>query len=189
MLPGDLYRIQAASAQIQHHRQGEEYWATCTALTLYRRARHRGRWAKVWAAFMGRPGTLLDFDAVRAACTLGSGYHAGMRAVPIGLIRGSEGRCQDFDAGFRPLRPDCRDRWVRIAVARLLRTLLPPVTLMLVGDRYFVVDGHHRISVARALGQTEIDGEVTVCEFAGPLPWEQAALPRFPALSRVAGGV
>ena len=189
MLPGDLYRIQAASAQIQHHRQGEEYWATCTALTLYRCARRRGRWAKVWAAFMGRPGTLLDFDAVRAACTLGSGYHAGMRAVPIGLIRGSEGRCQDFDAGFRPLRPDCRDRWVRIAVARLLRTLLPPVTLTLVGDRYFVVDGHHRISVARALGQTEIDGEVTVCEFAGPLPWEQPVPARFPVLSRVAGGV
>jgi len=189
MLPGDLYRIQAASAQIQHHSQGEEYWATCTALTLYRRARHRGRLAKVWAALMGRPSTLLDLDAVRAACTLGSAHAAGMRAVPVGLIRGSEGRCQDFDPGFRPLRPDCRDRWVRIAVARLMRTLLPPVTLTLVGDRYFVVDGHHRISVARALGQAEIDAEVTVCEFAGPLPWEQPALVCFPALSRLAGGV
>jgi hypothetical protein len=183
MLPGDLYRIQAASAQIQHHRQGEEYWATCTALNLYSHARHRCRWAKVWAAFTGRPHALLDLDAVRAACTLGSGYHAGMRAVPIALIRGSEGRCQDFDAGFRPLRSDCRDRWVRIAVARLMRTPLPPVTLTLVGDRYFVIDGHHRISVAKALGQTEIDAVVTVCAFTGPLPWEQAATATIPALT------
>ena len=189
MLPGDLYRIQAASAQIQHHSQGEEYWATCTALRLYRLARHRGKLAKVWAALTGRPGTLLDLDAVRAAWTLGSAYDAGMRAVSTGLIRGSEGRCQDFDAVFRPLRPDCRDRWVRIAVARLMRTPLPPVTLTLVGDRYFVVDGHHRISVARALGQTEMDAEVTVCEFAGPLPWEQPSLAHLPVLSRVAGGV
>jgi uncharacterized protein (DUF1015 family) len=49
------------------------------------------------------------------------------------------------------------------------------VALVRAGDRYFVLDGHHRISVARAMGQTEIDAEVTVCEFAGPLPWEQVA--------------
>ncbi len=184
MLPGDLYRIQAASAQIQHHRQGEEFWATCAALKLYRHARHRCRWARVWATLTGRPDTLLDLDAVRTACTLGAGYHGGMQTVPIVQICGSEGRCQDFDAGFRPLRSLCRERWVRIAVARLMRTPLPPVTLALVGDRYFVVDGHHRISVARALGQAEIDAEVTVYEYAGPLPWKQAATARVPALHR-----
>lgn len=189
MLQGDSYQIQAAYAQIQNHQQGEEFWATCTALRLYRYARHRSRWAKVWSALTGQPRTLLDLDAVRAASTLGSCYYGGMRSVPIGLIRGSEGRCQDFDAGFRPLRSHCRERWVRIAAARLMRTPLPPVTLTLVGDRYFVLDGHHRISVARALGQTEIDAEVTVCEFAEPLPWEQAATARSPAFSRDAARI
>ena len=184
MLPGDLYRIQAASAQIQHHKQGEAYWATCAALKLYRYARCRCRWAKVWSVLTGRPCTLFDLDEVRAVCTLGSGYSGGMRTVPIGLIGGSEGRSQDFDAGFRPLRSHCRERWVRIAVARLMRTPLPPVTLTLVGDCYFVVDGHHRISVARALGQTGIDAEVTVCELAGPLPWGQATIAGVPAFAR-----
>ena len=52
-----------------------------------------------------------------------------------------------------------------------------------------VLDGHHRVSVARALGQTEIDTDATVCEFAGPLPWEQAAIARIPALARNAAPV
>jgi hypothetical protein len=184
LLPGDLYRIQAAAARIQHRKQGEEFWATRAALGLYRRARCRATWGKVWSALTGRPCILLDLDAVRAACTLGAAYHGGLRTVPLGLIRGSEGRCQDFDAGFRPRRSHCRERWMRIAVARLLRTPLPPVTLRLVGDRYFVVDGHHRISVATVLGQAEIDAEVTVYEYAGPLPWEQAAIARGPAPHR-----
>jgi len=184
MLQGSSYQIQAAYAQIQNHQQGEEFWATRSALKLYRYARHRGRWAKLWSVLAGRPCILLDLDAVRAVSNLVACHYGGTRTVPIGLIQGSEGRCHDFDAGFRPMRSHNRERWVRIAAARLLRTPLPPVTLTLVGDRYFVVDGHHRISVARALGQTEVDAEVTVCEFAGPLPWEQAATARIPALSR-----
>lgn len=184
MLPGDLYLIQAASAQLQNHRPRKEFWATRAALKLYRCACYGGVWAKLWSALTGRPRTLLDLDAIRAASTLVASHYGGIQTVPIDLIQGSEGRCHDFDAGFRPLRSHCRERWVRIAAARLMRTPLPPVTLTQVGDRYFVSDGHHRISVARALGQTEIDAEVTVCEFAGRLPWEQAAPARVPALTR-----
>ena len=50
---------------------------------------------------------------------------------------------------------------------------LPPVSLVQVGGCYFVEDGHHRISVARALGETVIDAEVTVWDVSGPLPWEK----------------
>ena len=189
MLQGSSYQIQAAYAQIQNHQQGEEFWAICEALRLYRCARHRGRWAKVWSALTGHPRTLLDLDSVRGASTLRSCHHGGMRSVAVDRILGSEGRCHDFDAGFRPLRSHNKERWVRIAAARLMRTPLPPVTLTQVGDRYFVLDGHHRISVARALGQTEVDAEVTVCKVAGPLPWEQAATARIPALFRGAARI
>jgi hypothetical protein len=53
---------------------------------------------------------------------------------------------------------------------------LPAVDLIQIGDVYFVRDGHHRISVGRAMGQEIIDAEVTVWEVAGPLPWERATL-------------
>ena len=38
---------------------------------------------------------------------------------------------------------------------------MPPVELLKVGDIYFVRDGHHRVSVARALGRADIDAYVT----------------------------
>lgn len=174
MFDGTLYQIQEAYTHVQDHRQGEQFWAICTAQKLYRRARQRCLWTKLRSCLTGQPYALLDLDAVRAVCALRASYYVGMRSVAIDRILGSEGRCQDFDRGFLPLRTHTKDRWLRIAVASLMREPLSPVTLVLVGGRYFVLDGHHRISVARALGQAEVDAEVTVCEFAGPLPWEQA---------------
>jgi hypothetical protein len=54
---------------------------------------------------------------------------------------------------------------LNIAKLRLEGRPLPPVELIQVGDSYFVRDGHHRISVARAFGQTAIDAQVTVVMF------------------------
>jgi hypothetical protein len=60
--------------------------------------------------------------------------------------------------------------------------VLPPVVLVQVGDVYFVRDGHHRISVARALGQLDIEAEVTVWQVSGPLPWDVPEQPAQPGL-------
>jgi hypothetical protein len=46
------------------------------------------------------------------------------------------------------------------------------VKLIRVEEIYFVRDGHHRISVARALGQRTIEAQVVVWQVSGPLPWE-----------------
>ncbi len=85
-------------------------------------------------------------------------------AVPISQIRGSEGKSGEFDAQFRPLKRYSRDRWVSVAVAYLQGKTLPPVELIKVGRQYFVRDGHHRISVARAYGQYDVDAVVTICD-------------------------
>lgn len=174
MFDGTLCQIHEAYTCLQNHQQGEGAWATRTAFKLYCEIHNRSVVAKVWAVLTRRPCVLLDLDMVRACCTVRGAYYDGLQSVPIHRILGSEGRCQDFDGAFRPLRSHNKERWVRIAVTQLMRIPLPPVTLTLVGDRYFVLDGHHRISVAKALGQVQIDAEVTVCQFAGRLPWEQA---------------
>jgi hypothetical protein len=64
------------------------------------------------------------------------------------------------------------NRWLSVAAARDQGKGLPPVVLVQVGDVYFVRDGHHRIAVARALGQLDIEAQVTVWHVSGPLPWE-----------------
>jgi hypothetical protein len=98
-----------------------------------------------------------------------------VKTVAIDQIRGSEGRCRYFDRDFRPLHDKARGRWLNIARARQQGKSLPPVVLVQVGDTYFVRDGHHRISVARALGQLDIEARVTVWHVSGTLPWEEVA--------------
>ncbi len=63
-------------------------------------------------------------------------------------------------------------RWQQIAFLCLTHQPLPPVELIRIQERFFVRDGHHRISVARSLGQTAIDAEITELEVWGALQWE-----------------
>ena len=97
-------------------------------------------------------------------------HYAGIQMVAIERIRGSEGRSRDFDRNFRPLQAHTEGRWRSVAMARQEGKALPPVTLVQVGEAYFCLDGHHRISVARALGAHEIEAEVTVWQVAESSP-------------------
>ena len=90
-------------------------------------------------------------------------------------------RLGDFDRHFHPLDDRLRDRWVRVAMARSQDIPLPPVSLVKLGNRYFVEDGHHRISVAHAHGEMMIDAEITVWDVRSPLPWDQSAAARLVA--------
>ncbi|HBY99339.1 MAG TPA: hypothetical protein DEP84_36280 [Chloroflexi bacterium] len=96
-----------------------------------------------------------------AACVTGR-YRAGAQTIAINRIAGSEGRSLDFDLAFRPLHNHSRERWLGIAMAYQQGAALPPADLVQVGDVYFVRDGHHRISGARALSQRYIEAVVTV---------------------------
>ena len=142
---------------------------------LYFRARSCGWLGQVWSTLTGHSPRLLALAEINATCTVHARCHAGMRTVPISQIRGSEGRSNDFDRDFNPLQDHTEGRWLGVAAARQRGKALPPVELIQVGDVYFVRDGHHRISVARALGQRDVEAEVTVWQVAGPLPWEQPA--------------
>jgi hypothetical protein len=85
----------------------------------------------------------------------------GVRLVPISQIVGSEGRSHEFTADFHPTRSYIKDRWVNVVLAHWRGIPLPPVELLLINKQYFVRDGHHRISVARHLGQIQVEAEVT----------------------------
>jgi hypothetical protein len=92
-----------------------------------------------------------------------AGATPSVQSVAIVQIVGSveRARSQDFDAEFRPRNPQLKARWLSVAAHRQAGRALPPVDLVQVGERYFVVDGHHRISVDRALGHTTIRARVT----------------------------
>jgi hypothetical protein len=114
-------------------------------------------------------------ELVQAKAAPFNAHYAGLQTVLIRHIRGSESRLDDFDADFRPLQSRTCERWLSIGRARLQGATLPPIELIRVGDTYFVRDGHHRLSVARALGEKFIEAQITVWttkpQPGGGKPW------------------
>jgi hypothetical protein len=86
--------------------------------------------------------------------------YIGVRAIDVRTIVGTDSRSGDFDRDFRPRRPDVRERRQRVARA-FPNGDFPPIAVEKVGDAYFVIDGHHRVALARHLRRATIDAEVT----------------------------
>jgi hypothetical protein len=95
-------------------------------------------------------------------------HYLGLQIVSLDKIVGSEGHHQDFDRAFFPRQMRSKERWIRIDQAHYAQTPLPPVELAKIDDMYFVRDGNHRVSVARARGQDFIDAYVTEIEASVP---------------------
>jgi hypothetical protein len=130
----------------------------------FMRARRRATIAKLVARLRGEPddvGVVLPYEEVIQALGFVSERSAGLQVVPLDQIVGSVDRGRDFDRRFRPTSGRSRSRWEQIAAAARRGEAFPPVDLVKVGQLYFLRDGHHRVSVARALGRTDIDGYVT----------------------------
>lgn len=166
---------------LQHHNLSVPDWipnsfggsresqAIMRADSLYRAARFAGQVSKFLSWIARRRDTLVDAAVIKPGQIIQSSY-SGLKPVRIGNIIGSVSRPADFDQAFHPLKEYDHGRWIRIAVLKLLGVDLLPVELIRVRGFYFISDGHHRISVASALGQESIDARVTTWQVIGPLP-------------------
>jgi hypothetical protein len=141
------------------------YGEAGTLQGLYRSMQTKALLGRIHAFLTGRSRSLLDLTTEISKRKIHSQHYAGSRTVSINLIRGSEGRSGDFDCEFNPLHTRTWDRWMSIASARSQGDTLPLVELVQLGDDYFVRDGHHRISAARAFGEEYVDAIVIVLEF------------------------
>jgi hypothetical protein len=151
------------------------------AVRLFNQALLDGWIERVKAVLLRHPNQLLDLNDLHSPI---EGRHAsGMHTVPLACIRGTLGRADDFDLHFHPRSDRLRERWQSVAVQRLQGMPLAAVSLIQIGSCYGVVDGHHRISVAYALKQTEIDADITRWELSGPSVWEKPAFTAAPATS------
>ncbi len=116
---------------------------------------------------------LLCFDELRKIPGALGRIYRGMRTVPVAQIGGSVGRCSEFDRDFMPARASVGKRWKRVDQAFQRGEELPPVSLYKVGGFYFVLDGHHRVSVASYHGVEWIDAYVTEFDATGAGVWSE----------------
>ena len=104
---------------------------------------------------------ILPFEEVVDALGRRGQRSLGLQTVELDSIVGTVDRRREFDRSFRPTSGRVRPRWERIATAQRRGESMPPIDLYRIGDMHFVRDGHHRVSVARALGSHVIDAYVT----------------------------
>ena len=142
---------------------------TARVMADYSRARLRAFFRDTLAYIRGAPNDLLSFDQVKSKLRIGGPIYRGVRPVPVAQIVGSLDRYRDFDRAFLPTQAHTAERWRSISRAFYEDVSLPPVLLYKVGEVYFVVDGNHRVSVARDQGQEYIDAEVRECSVRVPV--------------------
>jgi hypothetical protein len=129
----------------------------------YERARFKAFFNRVFAIISGQPTQLLSYDDVKEKLHIGGPIYRGVRTIRVDQIVGSLNRYHEFDRAFLPTQGVTSGRWQKVDRAFYQEINLPPVVLYQVGEVYFVVDGHHRVSVAREQGQEFIEAEVREC--------------------------
>ena len=131
------------------------------SIEKYRRFANKAQIADVMAKMTGGNVDLVSYDEVAQRIKTRQQIEMGTRTVPLNQIVGSVGRYRDFTRTFLPRAGINAERWARIDAAMHSLEGFPPIELYKVGEVYFVRDGNHRVSVARANGLTHIEAYVT----------------------------
>ena len=133
------------------------------ARTDFSRERRRRALAQIVSKLRSEPddvSVMLPFEEVVAALGRRGQRDLGVQTIPLDSVVGTVDRGREFDRAFRPASTGVRGRWEGIATARRRGVSMPPIDVFRIGDLHFVQDGHHRVSVARAQGDTAIDAHV-----------------------------
>src|SRR5512134_2649926 len=133
------------------------------ARTDFQHARFKAFVNRVRASVLGKPAMLLSYDEIKEKLRIGGPIYRGVQTVRVDQIAGSLNRYHEFDRVFLPASDTLAQSWQSVNRAFYQDVSLPPVVLYKVGQVYFVVDGHHRVSVAREQGQLFIEAEVREC--------------------------
>ncbi len=133
-------------------------YSRMVALEEFRQLLGRAQAGMIFHWLSAKENTLESFRSLLPLLQPNRRY-LGTLDVPVERIVGSVDRGADFDRNFRPLAGHLRDRWVSVYLLADAADW-PPIRLFKAADRYFVEDGHNRVSVARTLGMATIRAEV-----------------------------
>ncbi|MCI0554442.1 MAG: universal stress protein, partial [Anaerolineae bacterium] len=130
------------------------------AIHDFQAARQRASIQEILARFSGKSTQLLSYDEVAEKLKLRIRTERGVQHIPIDAIVGSVGRDTDFTRAFLPRGAVDKQRWANVKAAMEEGAGLPPIEVYKVGEVYFVMDGNHRVSIAKQEGFTSIEARV-----------------------------
>lgn len=143
--------------------------AQSAAIRDFHNARARAGFQAIVSWLKGEPVDLLSFDEVSSRLRVTGQSTRGVKSIPVESIVGSVGRYRDFTRTFLPRQESDVDRWTRVKTAARTVSELPAIDVYQIGDAYFVLDGNHRVSIAREQGIDFIDARVTEVRTRVPL--------------------
>ena len=147
----------------------QPYPGSASAAEDFFRARRRAAMEEIMARLTGKSAKLLSYEQVREKLHASGETPRGLQEIPLEAIVGSVGRYTDFTRSFLPRQDSDEERWVRVETALAGLSGLPPVQVYQIGQAYFVLDGNHRVSVARQKGFKYITADVIEVHTRVPL--------------------
>ena len=120
----------------------------------------------------GHSNRLKSIEPMLKAAGLEGRHDGGVQEIPLDRIVGSvapDAKTSDFDPAFLPINRRMRERWTLIYLAMVEGDELPPIDVYRVDGNYYVIDGHHRVSVARNLRRDVINARVIDVKTRAPL--------------------
>jgi len=133
------------------------------AIQDFQSARQRAAVQEILARVTGKSNQLLSYEDVAEKLKLKARTERGVQHIPLNAIVGSVGRNTDFTRTFLPRRTGDQERWANVKAVFMdmdKSSKLPPIEVYKVGEVYFVVDGNHRVSIAKQEGFTSIEARV-----------------------------
>lgn len=135
------------------------YWSE-PAERAFARARRMAFRESLIARLRRRPSTLVSFETATDGLGLMPESVESSQTVPLARIVGSVGKESLFTRSFLPKSEGLLPRWKKVfALAHGFRGY-EPVELYEVGGLFYVVDGHFRVSVTRAMDEDTIQARV-----------------------------
>jgi uncharacterized ParB-like nuclease family protein len=157
-----------SGAQIAFDSAGRSTLISSPSERDFDRARKQAFVQDVLSLMRFDPPNLLPFETVRQKLDLGEKTYRVIQTIPLAQIAGSVGRAGDFTRTFLPRTDRMRTRWQKVGQVTAERGM-PPIQVYQVGQVYFVLDGNHRVSVARQAGRDTIQAHVWEYETRVPL--------------------
>ncbi|MGI8708010.1 MAG: hypothetical protein ACR2LG_07415 [Actinomycetota bacterium] len=138
--------------------------------STFEKARRKEAYRRFAGLVIGKPKPELpELDDIKSRIRLFDQTYVGLRPIPVARIAGTAGRRTDFTKSWLPARPEVRDRWVRLEKA-FPEGGFPPIVAYEFNGSYYVVDGHHRVALAKQKKIDFIDAEITQLRAPYPIP-------------------
>lgn len=141
------------------------------AIQDFNNARRKASLQEIQSRLTGRSSELLSYEEVAEKLKLNVRTERGVHMIPVSAIVGSVGRYTEFTRDFMPRKNEDRERWARVKTVMddPLGLGLPPIDVYKVGEVYFVLDGNHRVSIARQESFDVIEAHVIEVKTEVPL--------------------